>query len=206
MSKPIIIGLAGGSGSGKTTFTRRLQSKFGESHCGIITQDSYYIDQSAKFDHDGGSVNFDHPDSLEFSLLAKHLETLKNGQAIEIPQYDFKSHTREDFTQTFEVKDLVIVDGILILSQPDVLKHLDHKIFVDCPEDIRYQRRHDRDVIERGRTSEGVKAQFYKQVKPMHDEFVQPSMQQACDVVTIDNFDEKFELWFDRLRSQLSSR
>ena len=200
MKTPIIIGLAGGSGSGKTTFTRRLVKRLGEDICGVIAQDSYYIDQSHKFDHDGGSVNFDHPESLEFTLLAEHLKKLKAGDEVELPQYNFKTHTREEFTKKFEPKDIIIVDGILIFSQPVVMEHLDHKIFVDCPEDLRFQRRHDRDVIERGRTSEGVKAQFYKQVKPMHDEFVEPSMNLACDIVTVENFDQKFEKWLEKLQ------
>lgn len=200
---PIIIGVAGGSGSGKTTFARMLLENLGAENCVMIAQDSYYIDQSDKFDRDGGSVNFDHPDALEFSLLAKHLKQLKQGLAVEIPQYNFTTHTREDFTHLIEPKKIVLVDGILIFSQPDVIPHFDHKIYVDCPEDLRFQRRHDRDVVERGRSSEGISKQFYNQVKPMHDEFVEPSVEIACDVVTVENFDEKFEAWLNKVKAQI---
>ena len=199
MSKSIIIGIAGGSGSGKTTFAKRLLQTLGPEKCGMIAQDSYYIDQSDKFDHDGGSVNFDHPQALEFSLLANHLNKLRQGEAVELPQYDFATHQRLKQKTIFEPKPIILVDGILIFSQTNVLAELDHKIFVDCPENLRYQRRHDRDVKERGRSSEGVKAQFMNQVKPMHDEFVEPSKTVACDVVNVENFEEKFEKWINTL-------
>ncbi|EQC51024.1 uridine kinase [Bacteriovorax sp. DB6_IX] len=196
MSKDIlIIGVAGGSGSGKTTFASRLQDMIGPSHCGVVGQDSYYIDQSSKFDHDGGSVNFDHPNSLDFNLMGEHLFQIKQGSEIQIPIYDFATHSRLEKTNLFTPKRIVFVDGILIFSQDPVLEQLDHKVFIDCPEELRFSRRLNRDVKERGRTPEGVKNQFLKQVKPMHDEFVEPSKDHACDIVCVDDFDEKLDKW-----------
>ncbi len=174
-NKSIIIGVAGGSGSGKTFFAEALAKNLGAEQSFVLYQDNYYIDQSAKFDHDGGSVNFDHPDALDFDLLAEHLNELKSGSPIEIPIYDFSTHKRSNQTLHQEHKKIVIVDGILILSQPHVRALFDESIFVQTPEEIRFQRRLARDVEERGRTPDGVKAQFENQVKPMHDEFVEPS-------------------------------
>ncbi len=195
MNDTLIIGVAGGSGSGKTTFASRLQDLIGPENCGVVGQDSYYIDQSNRFDHDGGSVNFDHPNSLDFNLMGEHLSYIKQGQDIEIPIYDFATHSRKKETLLFTPKRIVFVDGILIFSQDPVLAQLDHKLFIDCPEDLRFSRRLNRDVKERGRTPEGVQNQFLKQVKPMHDEFVEPSKNHACDIVTVDDFDEKLKKW-----------
>lgn len=197
----IIVGIAGGSGSGKTTFARRLKEKIGMSQCCVLGQDSYYFDQSNKFDHDGGSVNFDHPDALDFDLLAKHLCELKKGHEVDVPIYDFATHSRSSEPAKLSPTKYVFVDGILIFSQPQVVKELDYKIYIDCPEDLRFERRLNRDVNERGRTKEGVKNQFYKQVKPMHDLFVEPSKEVACNIVTVEDFDEKVENWGEKLVS-----
>jgi len=195
----IIIGIAGGSGSGKTTFAKRLLDSLGKENCSILGQDSYYIDQSHRFDKDGGAVNFDHPDSLDFPLMAQHFEQLKQGQNIEVPIYDFATHTRGAQTNSLEVKKYILVDGILLFSQKVVLPHLDIKIYIDCPEELRFERRLNRDVKERGRTPEGVKEQFLKQVKPMHDQFVETSKGLSDDIVTVENFDEKVQLWTDKV-------
>lgn len=195
-----IIGVAGGSGSGKTTFVKRLVDSL-KDNCALISQDNYYHDQSDKFDHDGGSVNFDHPDSLDFDLMRKHLEVLKKGFAIESPRYDFATHTRSKKTDTLMSKPIIIIDGILILSAPQIVEMLDHKIFIDCNEKLRFQRRLKRDVEQRGRTPEGVENQFFKQVKPMHDEFVEPCKKCASDIVGIENFDEKVSYWLEKLKN-----
>lgn len=180
---PIIIGVAGGSGSGKTTAVKYLQEKLGQDECRILYQDSYYIDQSDKFDRDGGAVNFDHPSALEFSLMEKHLGELRDGKTIDVPIYDFPTHTRSTETKSLSPSEYILVDGILIYSQPGVRKCLDHLIFVDACEETRFQRRLERDVRERGRTPEGVHKQFFSQVKPMHDEFVEPSKEHASFVI-----------------------
>lgn len=188
MTRPLIIGVAGGSGSGKTTLARELVSEFQKKGMSskILRQDSYYIDQSDKFDRDGGAVNFDHPDSLEFSLLAKHLKMLEAGESIEVPIYDFPTHSRSKTCEKFEPVDIVVVDGILIFSQEDVLAEMDFTIFVEASEDNRFQRRLARDVKERGRTEQGVRDQFFGQVKPMHDEFVEPSRLKADACISND--------------------
>ena len=183
MTVPYVIGVAGGSGSGKTFFARELQKILGDEHCTIIYQDNYYIDQSHRFDGDGGSVNFDHPDSLDFGLLAIGLSDLKKSKSIKVPLYEFSSHTRKKETIDCHPKKIILVDGILILDSSLVRAQLDDSIFFDTPEELRFERRLDRDVNERGRTAEGVKKQFELQVKPMHNLFVEPSKKYAQTIV-----------------------
>jgi uridine kinase len=175
MTKPFILAIAGGSGSGKTFLAEAIHRVLGEEVSAILSQDNYYFDQSAKFDHDGGSVNFDHPAAIDFLLLAEHLSCLRNGQNVCVPTYDFATHSRGESKRTQEPKKIIIVDGILILNEPKLRKEFDEIIFVSAPEEIRYKRRLKRDVTERGRTADGVKTQFDSQVKPMHDQFVEPS-------------------------------
>jgi uridine kinase len=182
-NKPFLVGVAGGSGSGKTYFTRALQARLGASLCEIIYQDNFYRDQSKRFDFDGGSVNFDHPDSIDFALLAEQMKELKTGKAVEIPIYDFKTHSRLSKTLRVEPRPVVLVDGILIFHSEPLRALFDDLIFFDTPEALRFERRLERDVKERGRTPEGVHSQFFKQVKPMHDLFVEPSKAHARTVV-----------------------
>jgi uridine kinase len=184
----MLIGISGGSGSGKTTFARMLNdylnSTRGAGFSAILAQDHYYIDQSARFKEDGDpSVNFDHPSAIEFSLLSRHLEQLRLKTPVAVPIYDFVTHTRKAETTPFPPRPVVIVDGMLLLSQAIVRPWLDHSIYVDAPESVRYERRLRRDVTERGRTPEGVERQFKAQVKPMHDEFIEPSRRYASLVV-----------------------
>ncbi|MBD65387.1 MAG: uridine kinase [Halobacteriovoraceae bacterium] len=178
-----IIAIAGGSGSGKTFLSKQLYKLLGDEKSAILYQDNYYIDQSDKFDYDGGSVNFDHPESIDFDLLAKHISLLKRSEQVDIPQYDFATHKRKSQTLSCAPKEIIIIEGILVLSSSKVRALVDESIFVDTPEDIRYQRRLKRDIAERGRTEEGVHKQFYSQVKPMHDQFVEPSKQYAHFVI-----------------------
>jgi uridine kinase len=206
-SSSFLLGVAGGSGSGKTYFAealvRELKSLLGEDICEIVLQDNFYIDQSHRFDHDGGRVNFDHPDSIEFSLLAEHLKTLKAGNSTEIPTYDFATHKRKLETIKIEPKKIIIVDGILIFNSEPVRCLFDDLIFFQTPEDLRYERRLKRDVQERGRTPEGVKEQFLKQVKPMHDQFVEPSKQYAKTLVNdMGEFDQVLKFYVSKF-SQL---
>jgi uridine kinase len=183
MEAPYIIGVAGGSGSGKTFFARELQKILGDEKCTILYQDNYYIDQSHRFDGDGGSVNFDHPESLDFALLAQGLAALKAGKSIKVPIYDFATHTRKKETLDCHPKKIILVDGILILDSALVREVLDEAVFFDTPEELRFKRRLERDVHERGRTAEGVKKQFDLQVKPMHNQFVEPSKSYAQTIV-----------------------
>ncbi len=183
-SQTFILGVAGGSGSGKTYFARALQQQLGDESCAIVYQDNFYIDQSRNFDFDGGSVNFDHPSSIDFDLLGEHIRQLKMSQAVMIPIYDFVTHSRKKETIHVTPKKIIIVDGILIFHAYQVRDHFDDLIFFDTPEELRYQRRLERDVKERGRDPEGVRNQFLKQVKPMHDQYVEPSKKFAKSLVT----------------------
>ncbi|HAG91783.1 MAG TPA: uridine kinase [Bdellovibrionales bacterium] len=183
-SSILLIGVAGGSGSGKTTFARMLQAHLGEDFCTTLAQDSYYRDLSEQFDRDGGKVNFDHPDAIEFSLLARHLKDLKEGRSIDVPRYDFASHKRLLEVTYFDPRPVVIVDGILINTQEEVRTALDFSFFIDAGEEVRFQRRMYRDVRERGRTPEGVKSQLLNHVKPMHDLFVEPSKKFANRIIS----------------------
>jgi uridine kinase len=192
--KPKIIGICGGSGSGKTTLAKLIREKLGDENCAVLYQDSYYIDQSHKFDHDGGSVNFDHPDALEFSLMARHIHELENGKSIEVPYYDFSTHTRRNEVYKMEPKPFIIVDGILIYSQPIVVEAIKTKIYVDTPEPTRFSRRLKRDIEERGREAEGVRNQYLNQVLPMHNKFVEPS-KTCADIIV--NGEEDFHQVID---------
>ncbi|MBC7386939.1 MAG: uridine kinase [Cryobacterium sp.] len=201
-----IIGIAGGSGSGKTTFARELAARLPKEHCEIIFQDNYYIDQSARFDFDGGNVNFDHPDALDFDLLAKQLAALKSGFPIEIPIYDFATHRRVAQTLPLVPKAIILVDGILIFHPEKVRNHFDDLIYFDTPEPLRFQRRLERDVRERGRIAEGVKAQFERQVKPMHDQFVEPTRCYANTVVSeLEEFSPALETYISHCLELIAS-
>lgn len=184
MNRVVVVGVAGGSGSGKTTFGRRLEAALGPARCGIVSQDAYYRDLHEYFDRDGGLVNFDHPESLEFELMVEHLGALRAGRPVRIPRYDFATHRRLNQSDDFAPRAIVIVDGILILSQPAVRECLDLSLFIDTAESVRFARRLARDVRERGRTPEGVTSQFERQVKPMHDLFVEPSRRFADRVIS----------------------
>lgn len=201
-----VIGLAGGSGSGKTTFARLLQSalasRMGVDQSGVLAQDSYYIDQSAIFRGDGENVNFDHPDSLDFPLMAEHLAQLKLRQKIQVPIYDFASHTRKRETTEFGARSVIIVDGTLILTQPKIVELLDWSIFIQTSEAVRFDRRFRRDLVERGRQPEGIRKQFERQVKPMHDQFVEPSSLKATEILSGERrFDADIERWASRIQS-----
>ena len=182
-----VLGIAGGSGSGKTTLARRIAERLGEENCLILSQDSYYVDQSEKFTEDGGDVNFDHPASLESTLLATHIGELKAGKAIEVPSYDFPTHKRLAKGITASPRRLVLVDGTLVLSQSVLLPYFDYSIFVDVDGDIRYSRRLRRDTAERGRQEEGVLKQWANHVAPMHEQFVYPSKSNADLIIGNDD-------------------
>lgn len=179
-----IIGVSGGSGSGKTVISQGLLSHFGSDHARILAQDHYYLDQSAKFDHDGGSVNFDHPQSLDFDLMAMHLKLLKSNHSIEVPQYDYATHSRKKVTTPFDPYEWVILEGTLLFSQPQIRDLLDYKFFIQTSEEVRFVRRYERDTKERGRTPEGVYLQFTRQVQPMHNQFIEPSQKYADLIVS----------------------
>lgn len=200
-NRSFILGVSGGSGSGKTYFANALQEMLGPEICEIIYQDNYYHDQSQRFDFDGGSVNFDHPDSIDFELLASQLRQLKQDQAVQIPIYDFRTHSRLAETKHIEPKKLIIIDGILIFHPLYLRPLFDDLIFFDTPEDLRFNRRLERDTKERGRSSDGVRNQFLKQVKPMHDLYVEPSKFFAKSIVKDEDDFTRLLLTFDRFHA-----
>lgn len=200
-NKPFIVGVAGGSGSGKTYFATAIRERLGPSMCSLIYQDNFYFDQSSRFDFDGGSVNFDHPDSIDFASLAKCLRELKEGRSTQIPVYDFATHSRLSLTVTIYPSPIVLVDGILIFHAAEVRELFNDLVFFDTPEELRYKRRLERDVNERGRTAEGVRTQYYKHVKPMHDQFVQPSKKFATSVFAdIGEYDQILKNYCEKLK------
>jgi uridine kinase len=172
---PVIIGIAGGTGSGKTTVAATICNRVGRDRIEWISHDSYYRDFKDLDPESRHRINFDHPDSLETSLLARHLDALIAGEVVETPIYDFTSHARMDRTQRVEPKKVVIVEGILVLAEPELRRRIDIKLFVDTPPDIRFVRRLVRDVQTRGRSLESVVHQYLHTVRPMHEEFVEPS-------------------------------
>lgn len=180
--RPLVIGIAGGSGSGKTTVRNRIFDAFGPERLVVLDHDAYYRDLAHLPLEDRARINFDHPDALETDLLVAHLDRLIRWQPIEKPVYDFTRHTRAQETEHVEAKPVVIVDGILVLAEPQLTRRMDIKLFVDTPDDIRLIRRIQRDMIERGRTIESVLEQYERTVRPMFLEFVEPSKRRA-DVI-----------------------
>jgi len=178
----MIIGICGGTGSGKTTVANRILESVSASEVVFIQQDSYYRnlkDLPVDYRH---VANFDHPDAIDNDLLVNHVRRLRAGEPIELPLYDFKTHTRLAETRAVDPKPIVIVEGILIFAEPRLLEQMDIKVFVDTPDDIRFIRRLRRDVAERGRTVESVIEQYLATVRPMHMQFVEPSKRHA-DVI-----------------------
>lgn len=177
--KPLVIGIAGGSGSGKTTVSNAILNKVGPDRIAYIPHDAYYKDLSGLPLATKSGVNFDHPNSLETELLIRHLSELIGGQPIDLPIYDFATYSRTDKVSKISPKPVVIVEGILIFSDPDLRPYFDIKLFVDTDADLRFIRRLKRDIGERSRTPESVIEQYLSTVRPMHLEFVEPSKRYA---------------------------
>lgn len=178
----LIIGISGGTGSGKTTVANRILESVSASEVVFLQQDSYYRNiNDLPLDY-RNIANFDHPDALDNDLLVNHVRRLKAGESVELPLYDFKTSTRLNETRHVESKPIVIVEGILIFVDPRLLEQMDIKVFVDTPDDIRFIRRLRRDLAERGRTVESVIEQYIGTVRPMHMQFVEPSKRHA-DVI-----------------------
>ncbi|MCE5207656.1 MAG: uridine kinase [Chloroflexi bacterium] len=179
---PLILGIAGGTGSGKTTVAHSILDRVGSHRISFLPQDVYYRDLKEIPLEERAKQNFDHPDSLETELMIEHLRLLKQWKAIDMPQYDFTQHIRTDHVLHIEPRRVIVVDGILIFAEPALRELFDVKIFVDTDADIRFIRRLQRDIIERGRTMDSVIQQYYRTVRPMHLEFVEPSKRYA-DVI-----------------------
>jgi uridine kinase len=179
---PVVIGIAGGSGSGKTTVQRKIIEAFGRDQIALLDHDSYYVDLSHLPAEERARFNFDHPDALETELMVAHLDRLLAGEAIEKPTYDFTTHSRRAETETVHPLPVVIVEGILVLGERALRERMDIKLYVDTPDDVRLIRRIQRDLHERGRDIENVIQQYKRTVRPMHLEFVEPSKRTA-DVI-----------------------
>lgn len=187
---PIVIGIAGGTGSGKTTVAQEILRRVGSDKIAYLPHDAYYKDHSHLPPEKRALVNYDHPDSLETSLLVAHIQALKRGQAIERPVYDFTTHSRTRQTVRVEPRPIILVEGILIFVEPALRELFDVKIFVDTDADIRFIRRLRRDIQERGRTVESVIEQYLRTVRPMHLEFVEPSKRYADVIIPEGGFNE----------------
>ncbi len=181
--KTLVIGLCGGSGSGKTTVTQRLLETLDKKRVLIIQHDSYYKDIGTYGGISPDEINFDHPDALETDLLVEHVRRLKKGESVEQPVYDFKTHHRLSRTVKLEPKDIVLLEGILLFVNEQLREVMDLKVFLEEDADVRLMRRVGRDMAERGRTLESIMHQYSKTVKPMHLEFVEPSKRYADIIV-----------------------
>jgi uridine kinase len=179
---PIIVGVAGGTGSGKTTLAETIQQGVGERSC-LIQHDWYYRDLRDIEAEKRSGINFDHPDSLDSDYLVEHLKLLKAGKSIEAPQYDFSRHARQDETITIPPVPVIVVEGILVFALKNLREMFDIKIYVDTDADIRILRRIRRDMRDRGRDFESIRQQYYGTVRPMHLEFVEPSKRWADLIV-----------------------
>jgi len=179
---PLVIGIAGGTGSGKTTVAKVIIDRVGANHIALLPHDAYYKNLTQLEPAQRSIINFDHPESLETSLLIEHIKQLKINNPIELPVYDFVTHTRTTTTIHLEPQPVILVEGILILAEKGLRDLFDVKIFVDTDADIRFIRRLERDIAERGRTSTSVINQYLSTVRPMHLEFVEPSKRYA-DVI-----------------------
>ena len=184
-STPLVIGVAGGSGSGKTTVVRRIMESIGDDQVTVLEHDRYYRDRNDLRLEERAALNYDHPDSLETDLLVRHLEALRNGRPIEAPVYDFARYARESTTVTAVPRKAIIVEGILIFSDAALRALMDVKVFVDADDDTRFIRRLQRDVADRGRTMASVIEQYLGTVKPMHLEFVEPSKRYADIIIPL---------------------
>ncbi len=203
----IIIGVAGGSGSGKTTVVREIIRGLGRGQVTVIHHDSYYRDTGDLPFEERVRINYDHPDSLETPLLVQHLRRLLRGEVVEVPVYDFARHARLPETETAEPRKVIIVDGLLVLWARELRELMAIKIFVDTDADIRFIRRLQRDMKERDRSAEAVVQQYLATVRPMHLEFVEPSKRYADVIVPEGGFNRvAVDMLLTKVRSILSER
>jgi uridine kinase len=202
--QPVVIGVAGGTGSGKTTVAQEILNRAGTEQISLIQHDAYYKDLSVLPLTQRAMMNFDHPDSLDNELLIAHLKALKAGRPVEIPVYDFTTHTRSPETRWVEPHRVILLEGILIFADEALRQQMDVKIYVDTDADIRFIRRLQRDLAERGRTMESVIHQYLATVRPMHEEFVERSKRYADVIIPEGGFNEvAIEMIAARIRALL---
>lgn len=205
--KPIVIGVAGGTGSGKTTVVEEIARNFSSEQVIVIQHDFYYRDQGHLSLKERAPLNYDHPDVLETDLLVRHLQELIDGKPIEVPIYNFATHSRENTTKTVYPRKVVIVEGILILVDEALRDMMDIKVFVDTDADIRFIRRLKRDVAERERTVQSVIQQYLDTVKPMHEEFVEPSKRFAHIIIPEGGYNQvAVDMLMTKIRSIVSQQ
>lgn len=200
----MIIGIAGGTGSGKTTLVHKIAEKLSQNEVLVISQDSYYKDNAYLSYEERCKINFDHPNALDFELLYEHLKALKKGQSIEQPVYSFIEHTRMKETLTISPKKVILLEGILVLSDANVRSLMDAKIFVDADSDERLIRRLKRDVAERGRTVQEVLERYQNTMKPMHEAFIEPSKSHADLIIPHNEHNPTAVLLFEKIIMQLT--
>jgi uridine kinase len=205
--RPLVLGVAGGSGSGKTTVVAEILARLDPDQVAVIHHDAYYRDFGHLSPGERAALNFDHPSALETELLVHHLQALLAGDPVDVPRYDFTTHTRRTDTLRVDPTDVLIVDGILVLAEAELRRLLDIKIFVDTDADIRFIRRLQRDIRERGRSLDSVIAQYQETVRPMHLDFVEPSRRWA-DVILPEGGSNRIaiEMVAARLAGALASR
>jgi len=193
LRRPYVVGIAGGTGSGKTTVADKLASAMPPGRCVTLDHDAYYRDQGHLTPDDRDALNYDHPSALDSALLALHLRELRAGRAVEVPIYDFATHTRRRDSRTVAPARVILVEGILVFAEPALREQMDIKIFVDTDADIRLIRRIHRDLEERGRTFQSVRDQYHATVRPMHLEYVEPSKRWA-DLIIPEGGDNRVAL------------
>lgn len=201
-NKTLLIGISGGTGSGKSTVTKKLVELIKEENVAVIEEDSYYKDQSNISFEERVKTNYDHPFAFDNKLLIEHLKDLKTGKSIEKPLYDFELHNRKKETLLVEAKEVVILEGILILSEEEIRDLLDIKVFVDTDSDVRIIRRILRDIKERGRSLDSVIYQYMKTVRPAHLQFIEPSKKYADIIIPEGGYnDVAIDLIYQKIKS-----
>ena len=205
--QPVLIAVAGGSGSGKTTVSHSILERVGRDRIAYLQHDSYYRDRAALPIEERARINYDHPDSLETDLLVEHLKLLRACRAAEVPQYDFAQHVRKAESRLMEPRPIILVEGILIFVDRALREMFDIKIFVDTDSDIRFIRRLQRDIAERGRTMDSVVHQYTETVRPMHLEFVEPSKRYADLIIPEGGFNQiAIDMVVARINAMLESK
>ncbi len=200
-----VIGIAGGTGSGKTTLSRAINAALPREHVAVLEHDHYYKDRSELSAAERALLNFDHPESLDTALLVEHVRALKAGRGVEVPQYDFVTHARKVETTKLSPTPVIIVEGILVFTEEALRDELDVKLFVDTDADIRVMRRVRRDIEQRGRTFQSVREQYYRTVRPMHLAFVEPSKRWADLIIPEGDAKVALDLVVNKLLSVIAA-